>query len=428
MTDVDATSFDPFGIQSNRDESQATRRPVLLAVEKKNKSISHHSQLYSEEHAHYESTDDHNTKGRGGSGAGRLRSAEKQQQQLLAVTQSASLDDSLDPFHVGSVAEPETEATEPVSTSFDKRLEAARQGKTPKIELDPSTGKPKLKSSPKKASLARSGSRALPPKMSIKLTLYEEVSSMALQEEVVASQISVEGSAYAQVQCSDALKNAPFCIYSTIVGVNAANAAPKVNVRPNGKFTSLEPKAKDVQNGPFAAPSTVSMYSVNVPKSELGFVPVVHYSYSQAVDHMPVLLERKVTIHETSCRIALQVRSKLSNKGDLKDFTLAVAIPEVVDGESVQIVRGQGSFDGLKRLIKFQLAHLKKGESFMVSAQARLWKSIQGGEIRFPVLMRCSSTDDHISSVDFEVQQDDGTPCSISVTKAHSFRLLHRLT
>jgi hypothetical protein len=93
--------------------------------------------------------------------------------------------------------------------------------------------------------------------------------------------------------------------------------------------------------------------------------------------HMPVLLERKVTIHEMSVRIALQVRSKLTNRGNLRDFCLAVAVPEHVDASTVQIVRGTTStsrggghgsgggstFDPLTRLIKFRLDHLpsKKG-------------------------------------------------------------------
>mmetsp|Transcript_12241 Transcript_12241/g.33958 ORF Transcript_12241/g.33958 Transcript_12241/m.33958 type:complete len:433 (-) Transcript_12241:39-1337(-) len=432
---MDAADFDPFGIQSNRDDSQVPKRPVLMAVDKKNSTISHHSQLYSERHAHYSGpSSGGGTKGR----AGRFKSAESQQQHLLAINKSTSLDESLDPFGVGDFSEVTQKSAvsdlEPMS--LERRLEAARNGESIPITLDPKTGQAVAEPSPTSINrLPRSGSRALPPKMSIKLTLYEEVSSIALRDELIASQIAVEGSAYAQVQCSDALKNAPFGISASQQAMS--EFAPKVTIRPNPKFTSLEPISssslehrqddsiiKNYNN----ADSTTETYLVNIPKAELGYVPVVHYSFAQTLDHMPVLLERKVTIHETSCRIALQVRSKLTNKGDLKDFTLAVAIPEVVNSDSIEIVRGQGSVDGLKRLIKFKLAHLNKGESFMVSAQANLWKAMNAEEVRFPVLMRCSSTDDHISTVDFEVMEADGTPCSISVTKAHSFRLLHRLT
>jgi hypothetical protein len=51
-----------------------------------------------------------------------------------------------------------------------------------------------------------------------------------------------------------------------------------------------------------------------------------------------------VTIHESSVRIALQVRSKLTNRGDLRDFCLAVAVPEHVDANSVEIVRGTNEY------------------------------------------------------------------------------------
>ena len=259
----------------------------------------------------------------------------------------------------------------------EKRLEAARNGESVSIALDPQTGRPLSRQSSSSRQQTRSiiasgstGSRALPPKiplMTIKLTLYEEVSAMELREDMVANQIAVVGSVYAQVQRSDALRNAPFAIGTSRRQPNLG----EVKLRPNPNTTSLEPGQK-IRSSSKRRPldgenndNTVKAFIVQVPKTELGYVPITHYLFSQVVEHMPILLERKVTVHDVSCQIALQMRSKLSNRGAVKDFTLVVAIPEVVDGDSITTIRGQGSYDALKRLVKFKVASLNKGD--------RLW-------------------------------------------------------
>jgi hypothetical protein len=115
----------------------------------------------------------------------------------------------------------------------------------------------------------------------------------------------------------------------------------------------------------------------------------------------------------------------------MKDFTIAVAVPESIDGESVQVLRGSGEWDELKRTIKWKAEELPKGESFMVSATCQLWSAIPKEDhhtIRFPVLLRCSSADDKISSVQFRATEAEGHPATVVFSKQHSFRLLHRLT
>jgi hypothetical protein len=142
-------------------------------------------------------------------------------------------------------------------------------------------------------------------------------------------------------------------------------------------------------------------------------------------------VERKITLLGDTCRIAVQVRSKLSNKGDLEDFTIAVAIPERVNAGTVEVLRGEGEFDELKRTIKWVMPHLPKGESFMVSAEAKLWSDATPEDernLRFPVLLRCSSRLDQISSADFRATEADNYPAAVQFTRGHSFRLLHRLT
>lgn len=129
-------------------------------------------------------------------------------------------------------------------------------------------------------------------------------------------------------------------------------------------------------------------------------------------------------------RVAVQVRSKLSNNGDITDFTIAVAVPERVNGDTVEISRGVGVYDDLKRTIKWNVGKLPKGESFMVSAQAQLWSSATKEDqvtLKFPVLLRCSSLDDQISNVELRAVEADGFPSTVSFNRSFSFELLHRL-
>jgi hypothetical protein len=168
---------------------------------------------------------------------------------------------------------------------------------------------------------------------------------------------------------------------------------------------------------------------VKVPKEEIGLVPVGNYVVHEQVPHMPILLERKVTIQKTSVRIAIQVRSKLTNLGDMENFAIAVAIPEHVDGRTVRVMRGDGVWDDLKRIIKWRLDTLRKGESYMVTAQAKLWRPADAAtEIHFPVLLRCTATSDQVSTITIGAYGADGHPASITASVTITSRILHRLT
>lgn len=261
---------------------------------------------------------------------------------------------------------------------------------------------------------------ALPPKLNVKLSIHEEVSSTAVDCDG-ASHVSIEGDVRAQVQCSDALKNAPFVL--------TAGAPPLSSSQQSWKLTPVSDVAQPTKSSSTNENGNQSSdkCTVNIPKHEIGFVPTARFSLSGIVQHMPILLERKVMISGTSCRVAVQVRSKLSNVGNLHDFTIAVAIPEAVNGDSIQIVRGDGSYDELKRTIHWKLPELERGNSFMVSAQLNLWEEAR--EVSFPVMLRCTSQSDQIGEYqDFAVAAAEQHPSSVTYTTQHSFRLLHRLT
>lgn len=250
---------------------------------------------------------------------------------------------------------------------------------------------------------------SLPPKLTVKLSIHEEASSLVNSNTEGSSEVSIEGRISAQVQCSDAKRNVPF------------RFEPERQNEPFIFQPSLVFRPEKITS------SDSSDNVVHIPKHEIGFVQIGSYSLTKVVQHMPILLERRVTVKGTSCRVAIQVRSKLSNKGDVNDFTIALAVPEYVSGDMNQIVQGDGVWDQLKRTIKWTRKSLKKGESFVISALFELFDDIDPKELQFPVLLRCSSTTDPISAADFKVMKAEGQPASITVHKSYSFLLLHRL-
>lgn len=262
-------------------------------------------------------------------------------------------------------------------------------------------------------------SSPLPPRIVVKLGIHEEVSSMAksgLEHDDGTSDVSVEGTVYAQVQSSDAMKNIPFRLSAT---TSDGHTLPFQGNR-------------DFISSPASPPATPSAsHLVQINKSEVTSVDVGKYSVTEEVQYMPLLIERKVSVSGSVCRVAVQVRSKLTNAGDLEDFTIAVAVPERVNANTVRVVHGDGVWDPLKRTIKWKVTRLPKGQSFMIAAQAELWAPVSAAEkktVRFPVLLRCSSSSDQVSSVKFYASEAEGHPAAISVSTFHSFRLLHRLT
>jgi len=311
-------------------------------------------------------------------------------------------DESFDPFRIGYL---QNGSSNP-SAEVLQRDEDVDPGPEPPPQVTRVT-----RSLDRIASQKGSGVSGIPPKLLVKLSLHEEVSSRAKEghERHGTSIVSVDGTVYAQVQCSDAKQNAPF-------NLELREPINGLQVRPNSEFSAV------------SGTSELNQHLVTIPKSEIGYVAVAHYTLSNEVEHMPILVERKVTTHKDTCRISIQVRSKLSNEANLEDFSIAVAVPDVVDAQSVEILRGAGQWDELKRLIVWKLTSLNKGESFMVSAQGTLRPNASTtGETRFPVLLRCSYAADQISAVRFEVKEAEGHPTSLTFHEAHSFRILHRL-
>ena len=171
------------------------------------------------------------------------------------------------------------------------------------------------------------------------------------------------------------------------------------------------------------------MNVIKVPKSTVGFVTVGKYSISETVDHMPLLLERNVTRKKSKVQIGIQVRSKLSNPDDLREFSVAVSISDEVIGSSLEISSGEGEIDRMKRTVTWKIPHLPKGESFLVSVRGHLLDEALDPdvEMNFPVMLRCRSQD-QISSTRFQAIEASGYPATVSFsTVGHTCRMIHRL-
>lgn len=232
------------------------------------------------------------------------------------------------------------------------------------------------------------------------------------------SNVMIEGTLLAQVVSSDATKNVPFDVAS-ITDNNKA-----VDFIPNDVYTT---KCVSGTNNPGTEKSFIK-----IPKDIIGFVTVGTYRISQSMQHMPLLLEQKVVRTKSKIQIAIQVSSKLSNPDDLFEFSVVVFIPEEIDGEAVSILTGDGDFNQWKRCIIWELEHLPKGRSFMVSAKCSLNRSSEDSRVineslKFPVMLRCKSKD-QISSTRFKAIEATGHPATVSSSAiGKSYRIVHRL-
>jgi len=180
---------------------------------------------------------------------------------------------------------------------------------------------------------------------------------------------------------------------------------------------------------------------------------------------MPVLVQSKVERFGgdelEQCKISIQIRSNLNNVGSLRDITVAVAVPPTVLSKTLKLTTGaedwNGSYDELKRVIKWRVNELSQGSSVAFGAEVRVAganpsntgnKDKNGGKgsqkkkqrkrppmmmadelPRFPILLRCSSIQDTVSSVQVDCKELEGGrhPADIDVIMQRSFKLLHRL-
>jgi len=293
--------------------------------------------------------------------------------------------------------------------------------------------------------------KSLPPKMTVKLSLHEEVSSSAVMEGgdtknggASSSQLFVEGKVVVHVQSSDANRNSPFCLQ--LYGSMASSANIKCN--DHCHLLNESPRNTAISRGINKNKHKNSFINcrVEIPKSQV-LSEIMSYSMNVKTSNMPILVQTKATLNtQKICRIGVQIRSNLSNKGDLQNFTIVVAVPQTLQGSTVKITKGDNAnWDEMKRLVTWKIGHLPHGKSCLVSIEAEISPTIASllplsssltessstkvveEKIQFPVLVRCTSEKDQISDLKLAAVALKSVPASIGVQLTRSFRLLHRV-
>lgn len=144
------------------------------------------------------------------------------------------------------------------------------------------------------------------------------------------------------------------------------------------------------------------------------------------------VIQTKVVRSAKQISIAVQIRTNLRNHGTLKNVSIVMAIPPLILSSSIKIMSEEkyGSYDDLKRIIKWNKRELAGGQSLMLLAQAEIADNtvLLNDELpKFPILVRCLSSQDTVSKIDVDAKPLDGYNMKLTVNKICSFRLLHRL-
>mmetsp|Transcript_37629 Transcript_37629/g.44862 ORF Transcript_37629/g.44862 Transcript_37629/m.44862 type:complete len:350 (+) Transcript_37629:95-1144(+) len=260
---------------------------------------------------------------------------------------------------------------------------------------------------------------ALPPKVVVSLVIHEEATSQQEKKndlDDIVSHVKIEGTAHAQLVSSNAGENPPFQLKVFDPDYPADDKFVL-----NKNFIIEEEQALDGSG----------IKRLVVPKKVIGQIQLASWERTVVKRFMPVLLQSKVirtAKNSNRCMVAIQLRSNLNNKGSLKALTATVAVPPTVIGTSLEIKQGEGTFDDLKRIITWTLKELPVGKSLMFGFEVDILAALPPEDVpKFPILIRCRSTDDTISSVEVNLEKMQGHPATLVVNTYASFRLLHRL-
>lgn len=257
------------------------------------------------------------------------------------------------------------------------------------------------------------------PKLTVKLYVHEEVASTqdkknAMDE--VSSHVLLEGTVKAQVTSESHQQIiSPFKMRIT---------DPDYPDDTNFNF--------DKNYFTFYGPAEYNTLSIS--RNTPDYVKIASYQRSVTKKFMPVLVQSKINRFGDGmkqCKVAVQIRSNLNNVGSLVDISLVMAVPATVIGKTIKIVPGpgSGSYDELKRTIRWNVDELKKGNSIVFAAEVLVGSSVLMDDFpKFPVLLRCKSVKDTVSSVQIDCKElDDDHPMQLNVVQENSFQLLHRL-
>lgn len=178
---------------------------------------------------------------------------------------------------------------------------------------------------------------------------------------------------------------------------------------------------------------------VEIPKPTVNCL-VLRYTMTTETKNMPILVQSKATLKEKICRVGIQIRSNLSNRGDINDLSISVPIPNTLQESSVKITRGKGSWNECKRLVNWDIGTLAHGQSVLVSVEAEVSHTMAqlledddlssmkfNEKIHCPVLVRCSSISDTLTDFTISASPWMEEPSNMSLQQGQSYRLLHRI-
>jgi hypothetical protein len=305
------------------------------------------------------------------------------------------------------------------STSFNNVQHTSKDTSTNSFTRNTSNTFSPTNSNVTRSLLNRPPPRRRIPKLNVKLYVHEEVSSTqdkknAMDE--VSAHVLLDGSIKAQVSSSDR--------HNTIPPFSMRITDPDYPDDTNFQFDS----------NLFTVYGPSEYNTLSIPQTTADYVKIASYHRSATKKFMPVLVQSKINRFGNDmkqCKVAVQIRSNLNNVGSLVDINLVMAFPPTVIGKTVKIAPGPGSgaYDELKRVIRWNVKDLQQGNSIVFAVEVMIGSSILVDELpKFPILLRCKSIEDTVSSVQINCKQlDDDHPVILNVTRESSFQLLHRL-
>ena len=122
----------------------------------------------------------------------------------------------------------------------------------------------------------------------------------------------------------------------------------------------------------------------------------------------PQLVSVKVRVAGKFCRVGVKIRSNPTNRQQIQNAVVLIAVPPDISGESMKMSSKGGVWDPMKRVIIYKCDQMESGETLDVQLQFEYFAPlIDETEVanlpRFPVLVRCEGADDQLSNVELKV-------------------------
>merc|ERR1712232_1050506 len=155
---------------------------------------------------------------------------------------------------------------------------------------------------------------------------------------------------------------------------------------------------------------------------------IASYVCSSLVQPIPLLVKTKVKLDGPRCQVGVKIRSNPANSSPLSEIAMIMAIPPDIKGETVKLMKRDGDWDGMKRIISWRLPTLQPGELIELQVQFQFVNPDQGLKMNptFPILVRCNAANEQFSDIllDSVASYDSRVPMKMTFAKA--VRILHR--